>query len=466
LIQSDEAEQDAWGIEREPVQQNEDAAPMSIRQRIRLMGKAALAQKAKVVAAPPPKASIKGLKRHIHYEYYEHLRNINKQTCFNALLSLVLAVTSNEIHWSQTKVIEPSSPSQGPITEPALFNTLTEVIKCVVTANVLLVVLGIFRYYSALLALEKLRGSMLPQDTFYSAGYLPQWLLETCIVFIHPIPFTYWIWVKEERGGVITHYGSDDIFTVLMLPRIYLVFRVFRDSYGMNSERSRYVGSLCRVDLDGAFITFKALMQDQPITMVPMLYLFVMMVLSYSICVFERPLDAQFQDIRNGLWVIFVIMTTVGYGDLFPSTDLGRTVAVFACGAALLILMLLIIGMSSVMAPDAKEYKVFHILKYKRWKSKMQVQGATVIQSFWRCARMLDRPDQPLVWQTSYVADTKLCFDVRAFRRLRAEEPMEQRDVGTMLFEIGNTVRSIGDKIDTVQETLDNAPGQPTGARI
>ena len=75
-------------------------------------------------------------------------------------------------------MIEPSSPSQGPITEPALFNTLTEVIKCVVTANVLLVgavplslawlyslltVLGIFRYYSALLALEKLRGSMLPQ---------------------------------------------------------------------------------------------------------------------------------------------------------------------------------------------------------------------------------------------------------------------------------------------------------------
>ena len=39
-----------------------------------------------------------------------------------------------------------------------------------------------------------------------------------------------------------------------------------------------------------------------------------------------------------------------------------------ACASALLILMLLIIGMQSYMAPDAKEFKVFHILKYKRWK--------------------------------------------------------------------------------------------------
>lgn len=71
----------------------------------------------------------------------------------------------------------------------------------------------------------------------------------------------------------------------------------------MNHEDVRHVGyvlhapamhliscarSLCRVDLDDNFVTFKGLMQDQPILIVPCLYMFVMAVLSYAICVFER----------------------------------------------------------------------------------------------------------------------------------------------------------------------------------
>jgi len=432
------------------------------------MGKAAVAQRVATVApAPQTKLRFKGLKRHIHADHYKKIRNINRQTCFNAILSLVLAITSNEIHWTRTKVIEGDTPAQGPITEPDFFNVTTEVIKFAVTINVLFIVFGIFRYYSATLELKKLESSMLPQDTFYSAGYLPLYLFETFVCLIHPLPIVYFTWVKSERGGVKTHYGSDDIFTVLMLPRVYLLFRVFRDSYGMNNENSRYVGSLCRVNLDSAFVTFKGLMQEQPILIVPCLYIFVIAVLSYALCVFERPLDDQFNDIRNGIWVIFVTMTTVGYGDMYPSTDLGRMVAILACASALLILMLLIIGMTSYMAPDAKEFKVFHILKYKRWKSAMKVQGAIVIQSFWRCARLIDRPDQPLMWQTSYAADTKLCFEVRAFRRLRSEEPMEQRDIGTLLWETYKNVGLLNEKLEQIHDTVkDNGGRGSQNARI
>jgi len=196
-------------------------------------------------------------------------------------------------------------------------------------------------------------------------------------------------------------------------------------------------------------------MNEQPILIVPCLYGFVICCLSYALCVFERPLDAQFLDVRNGVWVIFVTMTTVGYGDMYPSTDLGRFVAVLACASALLILMLLIIGMQAFMAPDAKEYKVFHMLKYRRWKSAMKQQGATVIQSFWRCARMIDRPDEPLVWQSSYRADTHLCFNVRKFRQLRSEEPMEERDIPTILWEVFKSVNQIGSRLEDIQEIVD-----------
>jgi len=399
----------------------------------------------------PTKLPYKGLKRHIHFEQYEAIRGINRLTCFNAMLSLVLGIVQNEIHWSKVKVIAPSTPAMGPISEPDNFSTMTNVLKCLVTANVLLVLWGIYRYYSALLELEKLRCTMLPQDTFYSAGYLWTFLLEVFICAIHPLPFVYFVWSKEERGGLYTLYGSDDLFTCLMIPRVYLLGRVFRDFYGLNSENSRYVGTLCRVDLDGMFITFKNLLLEHPLMIVPICYGVTMCTLSYAICVLERPTDPEFKDIRNGIWVIFVTMTTVGYGDLYPRTDLGRTVAVFACASALLILMLLIIGMQSYMAPDAKEFKVFHILKYKRWKRAMKQQGAIVIQSFWRCARMIDRPDEPLLFHRAYVADTKLCFEVRKFRSLRAEEPLEQRDLGNLMWEVYQSVTKISDKLIHVE---------------
>ena len=283
--------------------------------------------------------------------------------------------------------------------------------------------------------------------------------MEILICATCPIPGVSWTWVKSERGGVITHYSLDDIMTVLMIPRVYLVFRLFKDSYGMNHENVRHVGSLCRVDLDGGFITFNALMSEQPILIVPFCYGFVISVLSYALCVFERPLDAQFEDVRNGIWVIFVTMTTVGYGDLYPSSDLGRLVAVMACASALLILMLLIIGMQSYMAPDAKEFKVFHMLKYRRWKTSMKTQAAVVIQSFWRCARMIDRPDEPLLWRHSYSADTHLCFNVRKFRKMRAEEPLEQRDIGSLIWEVYKGMGEVQEQLVSIDEKLDFSAG-------
>merc|ERR1711970_314163 len=111
------------------------------------MGKASMTQQAKVVpSSAPAQRQVKGLKQHIHTEQYQNIRDINRQTCVNGLLSLVLAVISNEIHWTKTKIIESADPQQGPITEPAFFNLTTDIIKCLVTVNVLLVVLGIYRY--------------------------------------------------------------------------------------------------------------------------------------------------------------------------------------------------------------------------------------------------------------------------------------------------------------------------------
>jgi len=96
-----EVEPDPWGeprgVDSSAADRFEDEAPtaMSVRQRIRLMGKAAMSQQTKVTPTLAPVQKVaKGLKQHIHTEQYSELRAINKQTCVNGMLSLLLAIVS------------------------------------------------------------------------------------------------------------------------------------------------------------------------------------------------------------------------------------------------------------------------------------------------------------------------------------------------------------------------------------
>ena len=72
-------------------------------------------------------------------------------------------------------------------------------------------------------------------------------------------------------------------------------------------------------------------------------------VLGLALRVFERAsiADENFNYIWNAFWVVILTMTTIGYGDIYPTTHLGRVTCIIACIWGVFILSLFVVALTS-----------------------------------------------------------------------------------------------------------------------
>merc|ERR1711871_478483 len=427
-----------------------DPTQMSLREKIRAMGTERRERNRKPNESNQPKQRIpKGLKRHYFYDDYQSLRWICRQMAFNAMLSLLLGIMLNEIHWSTILIIPARNPEEGPVYVGNNYHIAAEILKVAVTCNVILVLYGLYSYYAASLKLGKKTGALLPQDNFYSAGLLYPYVIECFILAIHPLPGVFFYFDTSEVFGY-ARFSSDDILTVLMLPRVYILSRVFRDELKCCHESVAYWGTLCGVHLEDPLVIFKQLVLDFPLLLCPFLYLCTILIMAYAMMCFERPTNLEFHSYGNAVWCVFASISTVGFGDLYPTTNFGRFLtAIPICGVALCLYSIMVIGVKNVMEYDAKELKCFGLLQQKRWKVALRLQAVVLIQSFWRSVSSLSGEMNAI---STFMRDNKLCLEVRKFRSIRMAEPMEYINIGNEAYGLYKHVMELEDSVDNVIE--------------
>lgn len=208
------------------------------------------------------------------------------------------------------------------------------------------------------------------------------WALELIYCSIHTPPGCNWVFEFPQHSEKV-EYSLDALVFLAMLGKVYWIWRVllnFSSWKDIDSERfcNNY---LCR---GGDNFALKAELKERPYFVVGVALVVSTLILGVALRVSERPYmetsGMQWDYLWNGVWCILITMTTVGFGDFYPSTHLGRFIGVLASfwGTFLVSLMVLSLTISSEFT--SKERNAYDKVKKDHDHAQLRTKAANTIK--------------------------------------------------------------------------------------
>ena len=152
-------------------------------------------------------------------------------------------------------------------------------------------------------------------------------------------------------------YTFDSIISVISILRLWYLFVLMKHFSKWMSQKSIRLYKAFGIKADYIF-AIKAYLKFNSFT-----FIFITMLLSTAVFgvvlrQFEKNTGSDrnnFNYIWNAFWVIIISMTTVGYGDMYPITHLGRLTTLIAIVVGAFILTFLVSALNTALELTPKE---------------------------------------------------------------------------------------------------------------
>lgn len=322
---------------------------------------------------------------------WDKLRGASKLMCVYAISGVLVNILARELTFYCGNVTLHQEIG-GLVTieyNPRYVYWLVQALRITVTLTTLLTIHHLKSYYDADHAFLGLSRAYLGECPFWHTNTKREFWKEVALLVIHEPPFVDYVFNHK------LHYDEENVYIVnvhglLMFFRAYMLWRIISHTY--YSGGTKVIGLWNRFEFSPAFV-IRNILHDQPLVTIGSISAILVFATSYQLAFCERGafhahpnLNPQGHEwtLFDAVWCTLITMTTVGFGDLFPETIVGRLVLLEAAFLGVVFVAVTTAVVMDMLSLYPYEGRVVEFLLHARAHDRAKVLAARVIQRMWR----------------------------------------------------------------------------------
>ena len=204
----------------------------------------------------------------------------------------------------------------------------------------------------------------LRESNLWSSGYYKVFFIEILLNIIQPFPYLEFTFKYNQGKEFKVKLSFSHICTILMVIRIYLTIKLLNYYTIWTNARSKRIGKLQGIEVDSNF-AIKVILKQTPVTFIIIICFFFILIFSFLLRGFEYfdiDIESDFHTLWNTIWLNFITMSTVGYGDYAPKTIFGKLFSIITCLMGNFLLSMLVAVLSIHVYFNSDELKAYRKL--------------------------------------------------------------------------------------------------------
>ena len=319
---------------------------------------------------------------------------------------------------------------------------------------------------------KKLRLEIRETEKFLSKKMLWTLIYQSVLFGVTPLPFfsDTKICVISSMVGKQYCYRYNDFFHILQFAKISFFLKAITSLSHYASSSAYRVCSIFATQNNDMFV-IKCLMKENPFRLILTLLLLGTTVFGYALRISESPLYAadksmDLTDFFNSCWLALISMTTVGYGDFYPRTLLGRLIIFVCCLYGMVVTSLLVAFMAQELQLSTAEYKAYTLINRLNYRLELKTTARQVVGQFAKLYldNMKKRKTSTQQQRTLKQLYQK-CKDIYALQNKikSTKDANQEEDVQTHFQVMGSELADIRHVLGLIKQGLDshNNSSQP-----